>query len=112
IDGRNEIVEKPGARDLPPFAHELAFSRVSFRYGSEPVLVGVDLVVKRGETVALVGPSGAGKTTLVNLLPRLYDPTGGRVLIDGVDLRDATLGSLRRQIGLVTQDTILFDSSV
>ncbi|MBC8646552.1 MAG: ATP-binding cassette domain-containing protein, partial [Thermoanaerobaculia bacterium] len=66
---------------------------------------------RRGETVAIVGPSGAGKTTLVNLLPRLYDPTEGRVTLDGVDLRDATLSSVRRQIALVTQDTILFDAT-
>ena len=77
-----------------------------------PCCEGLDLAIARGETVALVGPSGAGKTTLVNLLPRLYDPTGGRVTLDGVDLRDATLRSLRRQIGLVTQETVLFDTSV
>jgi subfamily B ATP-binding cassette protein MsbA len=71
----------------------------------------VDLEIRRGETVAIVGPSGAGKTTLVNLLPRLYDPTAGRITLDGADLRDATLESLRRQISLVTQDTILFDST-
>jgi len=75
------------------------------------VLVDLDLTIRRGETVAIVGPSGAGKTTLVNLLPRLYDPTAGRVTFDGTDLRDATLASLRRQIGLVTQETVLFDSS-
>src|SRR5262249_55675177 len=68
--------------------------------------------IARGETVALVGASGAGKTTLVNLLPRLYDPTAGRVTFDGVDVRDAALKSLRRQVGLVTQETILFDTSV
>ena len=75
------------------------------------MLQGVDLTIRRGETVAIVGPSGAGKTTLVNLLPRLYDPTAGRITFDGVDLRDATLASLRGQIALVTQDTILFDST-
>ncbi|HTR03314.1 MAG TPA: ABC transporter ATP-binding protein [Thermoanaerobaculia bacterium] len=112
IDGQNDIVEKPGARDLPPFARLLRYEGVTFGYRAEPVLEGVDLAVARGETVALVGASGAGKTTLVNLLPRLYDPTGGRVTLDGVDVRDATLKSLRRQIGLVTQETILFDTSV
>jgi subfamily B ATP-binding cassette protein MsbA len=82
-----------------------------FAYGEDPVLREIDLEIRRGETVAIVGPSGAGKTSLVNLLPRLYDPTAGRVTIDGVDLRDATLASLRRQISLVTQDVILFDST-
>ena len=112
IDGENEIAEKPGARDLPSFSGELRFENVSFRYGLQPVLSGVDLAIGRGETVALVGPSGGGKTTLANLLPRLYDPTQGRITFDGVDLRDATLSSLRRQISLVTQETILFDTSV
>jgi len=112
IDGENDIVERPGARDLAPFSSVLRYEGVVFGYGPELVLEGLDLSVARGETVALVGPSGAGKTTLVNLLPRLYDPTGGRVTLDGVDLRDATLRSLRRQIGLVTQETILFDTSV
>jgi subfamily B ATP-binding cassette protein MsbA len=88
------------------------YEGVGFGYGDEPVLSRVDLAIRRGEAVAIVGPSGAGKTTLVNLLPRLYDPTSGRITFDGVDLRDATLASLRSQIGLVTQDTILFDASV
>ena len=112
IDAEKDIAERPGARDLPRFATALRYEGVSFAYDTEPVLSGVDLTIRRGETVAIVGPSGAGKTTLVNLLPRLYDPTSGRVTFDGADLRDATLGSLRKQIGLVTQDTILFDTTV
>jgi subfamily B ATP-binding cassette protein MsbA len=112
VDAANEIVERPGARSLAPFASAIRYEAVAFSYGAAPVLRGVDLSIRRGETVALVGPSGAGKTTLVNLLPRLYDPTRGRVTFDGVDLRDATLASLRRQIGLVTQETVLFDATV
>ena len=111
IDADNEIRERPGATALPPFASAIRYENVSFGYGDDPVFQGVDLEIRRGETVAIVGPSGAGKTTLVNLLPRLYDPTGGRVTFDGVDLRDARLVSLRRQISLVTQETILFDST-
>ncbi len=111
IDSPTEIEDKPGAVAIPPFAREIRYENVSFRYGDEPVLSNVDLTIRRGETVAIVGPSGAGKTTLVNLLPRLYDPTEGRVMLDGVDLRDATLESVRRQIGLVTQETVLFDTS-
>jgi subfamily B ATP-binding cassette protein MsbA len=111
IDSPTEIADKPDAVALPPFAREIRDENVSFRYGDEPVLTNVELTIRRGETVAIVGPSGAGKTTLVNLLPRLYDPTEGRVTLDGVDLRDATLESVRRQIGLVTQETILFDTS-
>jgi ATP-binding cassette, subfamily B, bacterial MsbA len=112
IDAPNEIAEKPGAVELPRFASTVSYERVGFSYGGEPVLRDVSIVLRRGETVALVGPSGAGKTTLVNLLPRLYDPTSGRITFDGADLRDATLKSLRRQIGLVTQETILFDTTV
>ena len=112
MDRASEIEEKPGARELPSFARTVRFEGVSFRYGDAPVLENVDLTIHRGETVALVGPSGAGKTTLANLLPRLYDPTGGRVTLDGVDLRDATLDSVRRLVSLVTQETVLFDASV
>ena len=111
VDAENEIVDRPDARPLAPFRDAIRYEGVGFSYGSGPVLSGIDLEIRRGETVAIVGPSGAGKTSLVNLLPRLYDPTAGRVTLDGVDLRDATLDSLRRQISLVTQDVILFDST-
>jgi len=111
IDSESEIPEKPDAVRLPPFARSIRYENVSFRYGDEPVLENIDLTIRRGETVAIVGPSGAGKTTLVNLLPRLYDPTGGKITFDGMDLRDTTLASLRGQVGLVTQETILFDGS-
>lgn len=112
IDAPTEIAEKSDARDLPPFAQAIRYETVSFRYGAdEEVLRDIDLTIRRGETVAIVGPSGAGKTTLVNLLPRLYDPTEGRITLDGVDLKDASLASLRGQIGIVTQDTVLFDTT-
>jgi len=112
IDRPSEIVEKSDARDLAPFSTAVRYENVTFSYGGEPVLRDVNLTIRRGETVAIVGPSGAGKTTMVNLLPRLYDTGRGRITLDGVDLRDVTLSSLRRQISLVTQETILFDSTV
>jgi ABC-type multidrug transport system fused ATPase/permease subunit len=90
----------------------MRYSGVVFRYEDQPVLDGVDLVIRLGETVAIVGPSGAGKTTLVNLLPRLYDPEQGSVSVDGIDVRAVTLSSLRRQIALVTQETVLFDATI
>jgi ATP-binding cassette, subfamily B, bacterial MsbA len=112
IDSRSDVVEKPDARELPPFSGAIRYENVSFRYGDdEAVLRDLDLTIRRGETIAIVGPSGAGKTTIVNLLPRLYDPTAGRITFDGIDLKDVSLRSLRRQIGIVTQDTVLFDTT-
>ncbi|HKF45682.1 MAG TPA: ABC transporter ATP-binding protein [Thermoanaerobaculia bacterium] len=111
IDARPEIADRPGARELPAFSDAIRYENVTFGYAEGPVLRDVNLTIRRGETVAIVGPSGAGKTSLVNLLPRLYEPSAGRITLDGTDLRDATLASLRRQIALVTQETILFDST-
>jgi len=112
MDREREIRDLPGSVVLPPFTREIRFERVDFAYDDDKVLDGVDLVIRRGETVALVGVSGSGKTTIANLVPRFYDPTGGRLTIDGQDLRGVTLESLRGQIGLVTQETVLFNDSV
>jgi subfamily B ATP-binding cassette protein MsbA len=112
MDREREIRDLPGATPLPPFAREIRFEHVDFAYDDEKVLDGLELTIKPGETVAVVGASGSGKTTLANLIPRFYDPTTGRIAIDGRDLRSVTLESLRGQIGLVTQETVLFNDTV
>ena len=112
MDQPPQVVEKPGAPELPPFSGGIEYRGVSFSYGRSPVLEGLDLTVARGQVVAIVGSSGAGKSTLVNLLPRFYDVTAGSLLIDGRDVREVSLASLRSQIGLVTQEVILFDDTV
>ncbi len=110
---RNErIIEQPNAVELPRVSNIIEFRDVSFRYLDEPVLTGIDFTVQAGEVIALVGPSGAGKSTLVNLIPRLYDVSSGSIRVDGHDLREGTLDSLRSQIGLVSQEIILFDDTV
>ncbi|MDH3285150.1 MAG: ABC transporter transmembrane domain-containing protein [Acidobacteriota bacterium] len=112
LDATVTVRDRPGAGELPRFRREIRFDNVSYTYGRGPVLRGVSLTVRAGQTCALVGPSGSGKTTLAMLLPRFFDPTGGRVTIDGVDLQEVTLASLRAQIALVTQETHLFDDTV
>jgi subfamily B ATP-binding cassette protein MsbA len=115
LDTHSEVHEREGASILAPFHQQIEFRDVGFGYdddGSGPILRGVSFSVATGQMVAIVGRSGAGKTTLVNLLPRFYDVTGGSILIDGVDIRDVTLKSLRRQIGIVTQETVLFDDTI
>ncbi|MBZ0090524.1 MAG: ABC transporter ATP-binding protein/permease, partial [Thermoanaerobaculia bacterium] len=107
-----DIVDRPGARPIASFEREIRFTDVRFAYDHREVLRGIDLVVRRGEVVAFVGPSGGGKTTLTNLLPRFFDATGGTVAIDGVDVRDLKLDDLRALIGLVTQETVLFNDTV
>lgn len=108
-----KIKENPRAYSLPPVKGKVAFENVNFSYSkARSVLYDVNLEVMPAETVALVGLSGAGKTTIVNLISRFYDPTSGRITIDGIDIRDVTLSSLRSQIGLVTQDLILFNDTV
>jgi subfamily B ATP-binding cassette protein MsbA len=108
----NDIVEKPGAREIATVREGIAYERVSFSYEERQVLHDVNLRIRAGEIIALVGPSGAGKSTLVNLLPRFFDPDAGRVAIDGIDIRDLKLKSLREQIGIVTQETVLFNDSI
>jgi ATP-binding cassette, subfamily B, bacterial MsbA len=114
LDRHTEVRERPGATVLQPFHGSVEFREVVFAYDDQakPILKGVSFTVSRGQVVALVGRSGAGKTTMMNLVPRFFDVTGGGILIDGVDVRDVTLPSLRAQIGIVTQETILFDDTV
>jgi subfamily B ATP-binding cassette protein MsbA len=112
LDARPEIADRPGAAVLEGFRDAIRFERVSFRYDHEPVLRDVDLEIRRGDVVALVGRSGAGKSTLADLIPRFYDVTAGRITIDGRDVRDVTLASLRAQIAVVTQTTFLFNDTV
>jgi len=107
------IADAPDSTDLPELRGDIRFSNVHFRYGDgDPVLKGVDLHIAPGERVAIVGPSGSGKSTLAMLVPRFYDPTEGAVLVDGYDVRRVTLRSLRRQVGVVFEDSFLFSDSV
>ncbi|MEG4531125.1 ABC transporter ATP-binding protein [Microcoleus sp. D2_18a_D3] len=107
------VVEKPGAIELPHVTGKVEYRNINFAYNSEtPILQNMSLLVLPGEMIALVGASGAGKTTLVNLLPRFYDPQAGQILIDGIDIQDVTLNTLRKQIGIVPQETILFSGTI
>jgi len=119
MDAEDDVKEKPRAKVLPRFTTSVCFEHVHFAYPPEEngeqrreALSDINLEVKRGEIVALVGSSGAGKSTLVHLIPRFFDITGGSLLIDGFDVRDVTLASLREQIGIVTQETVLFNDTV
>jgi subfamily B ATP-binding cassette protein MsbA len=112
IDQQPVITSKPGAIVLKDFRQAIEFKNVSFAYSTEPVLKNINLKVEKGKTIALVGPSGGGKSTLADLVPRFYDPTGGDVTIDGLSLRDVELESLRRLIGVVTQESILFNDTI
>jgi ATP-binding cassette subfamily B protein len=113
LDTEPEVADKPDAIVLPPIKGHVEFDHVYFYYEPDkPVLRDVSFVVQPGENIALVGPTGAGKSTIINLLARFYDVTGGRVLIDGFDVRDVTLESLRSQLGIVLQDTFLFSGTI
>ncbi|TAE68255.1 MAG: ABC transporter ATP-binding protein [Oscillatoriales cyanobacterium] len=110
---QSTVVEKPGAIELPHVTGKVEYRNINFAYNSEtPILQSMSLLALPGEAIALVGASGAGKTTLVNLLPRFYDPQAGQILIDGIDVQDVTLNTLRRQIGIVPQETILFSGTI
>ena len=110
---RPDLTDRPDAREAPAFRGDIRFENVSFGYRPDlPVLAGIDLSVAAGETVAFVGPSGVGKTTLLSLLPRFYDVDTGRITIDGLDVRDLTLASLRGQVGIVQQDVFLFAGTI
>ncbi len=114
LDTRPDIEKKADARDLPPFRSTIEFRNVCFAYGNNgaKVLDNINLLVRAGEALAIVGPSGGGKTTLTNLIPRFYEIRSGSLKIDGTDIRDVTLESLRNQIAIVTQQTILFNDTV
>jgi subfamily B ATP-binding cassette protein MsbA len=115
LDTHSEVLERPGASVLAPVSRGIEFRNVTFQYEDDStkyVLRDVSFAVDAGQVIAIVGLSGAGKTTLVNLIPRFFDVTSGAILMDGHDIRDVTLRSLRAQIGIVTQETVLFDESV
>jgi len=114
LDAKSDIVDKPDAIELPAVKGEVKFENVTFRYfhGGEPVLSDVTFEAKPGERIALLGATGSGKSTIINLLPRFYDPTEGKITVDGHDLRDIKVESLRKQIGIVLQETTLFSGTI
>jgi len=113
IDAMPDIKDKPGAMEMPPIKGHVVFENVSFGYDNNHlILKNVSFEVKPGETVALLGPTGSGKSTIIRLIPRFYDPTHGRILIDGYDIRDVKVESLRRQIGIVSQEIFLFNATI
>ena len=112
LDTQPDIDDAPDAVEFGRVEGCITYENVSFNYDETPVLKNINLTIKPGEMIALVGPTGVGKTTMANLIPRFYDPTRGRVLIDGVDIRTATISSLRRNVGMVLQDVFLFNGTV
>jgi ATP-binding cassette, subfamily B, bacterial MsbA len=112
IDSEPAIKSKPDAKVLDQFRESLEYKNVSFAYHQEPVLRNINLKIEKGKTIALVGPSGGGKSTFADLIPRFYDPTDGEVLLDGISLKDYEIESLRKQMGVVTQESILFNDTI
>lgn len=112
VDAKSKIIEKKDAKPLASFSEEIRFNNVTFSYGSEPVLKKINMTIRKGTVVALVGMSGGGKSTLADLIPRFYDPTHGEILIDGVSLKDFQIESVRKHMGIVTQESILFNDSI
>jgi len=113
LDIKPRVKEVPEAVELPPFKDSIKFSNIDFAYeNKEPLLKGINLEANKGQVIAIVGASGVGKTTLVNLIPRFYDPNKGKITIDGIDIKKITFNSLRAQLGIVTQETILFNDTV
>lgn len=113
LDEREDITDKPGAKDLPPIREYVQFDHVNFSYEpGNPILKDVDFTITPGMSVAIVGPTGAGKTTIVNLLSRFYNPDDGKILIDGLDMQELTIKSIRRQVGVMLQDSFLFSGTI
>ncbi|MBK7029851.1 MAG: ABC transporter ATP-binding protein [Bacteroidales bacterium] len=112
LDAEEVIIEKPGALPINEFSHAIEYRNVSFKYEKDPVLQHIDLKIPKGKSIALVGPSGGGKSTLVDLLPRFYDVTDGAILIDGSDIRELKIDGVRGLMGIVNQETILFNGTI
>lgn len=112
IDAKSEIVDAPDAVEAPAITQSISLKNVHFAYEDDAVLKGINIEIPKGKTIALVGPSGAGKSTIADLIPRFYDPTDGAVLLDGVDIRKYTLDSYRNQMGIVTQESIMFNDTI
>ena len=112
IDTENALTNKPDAVVIHEFHNEIEFRNVSFSYEQKLILNDISFKIPKGKTVALIGPSGGGKSTISDLIPRFYDPQGGKILFDGVDLRDCTMESLREQMGIVNQESLLFNDTI